>query len=109
MNHYDPLGQRPPAKSVNYRMSDFTDSDGGRSKYYGMPNMGGTPVHRGNEVPSRDKWLKGVTGRNTSSYDEGDDGSFGQRGPRGNGPSPVPSTPFSGGRPPAPIGATARY
>jgi hypothetical protein len=108
MNHYDPLGQFPPPRSLNHRVSDYTDTDAGRSNYYGTPNMGGPPVHRGNEAPSRDAWFRGVTGRNTSSYGEGDDGLYGQRGPKKDGPSPMPSTPFGGGRPPAPMGAAAR-
>jgi hypothetical protein len=103
MNHYDPLAQRYPAKTMGYRPSAYTNADAGRSDYYGMPNMGGPPVHRKNETPSREGWYSRVVGRGTdqsggwnpmgySGDGDGDDGYGGMGGVR--------TPPYGGGKPP---------
>jgi len=56
MNHYDPLAPRSAAKTLDYRLGSYTDSDAGRTQFYGRPNMGGEPFHRRNEMPSRSDW-----------------------------------------------------
>jgi hypothetical protein len=65
MHPYDPLGQRPPAKAISNRVGDYTNADAGRTDYYGTPNMGGPPVRRRNETPSRNDWYSRVMGRGT--------------------------------------------
>jgi hypothetical protein len=59
MSDYDPLSQYPKSRTFGMQPSmPPTESNKGREEAYGTPNMGGAPISRANEMPSRDMFVK---------------------------------------------------
>lgn len=60
---YDPLGAYGSRRGMNNPMGDYSTPHVGRTNKYGNPNMGQMPMHRRNEMPSRDSYFEALRGR----------------------------------------------
>lgn len=60
---YDPLGAYGSRRGMNNPMGDYSNPHVGRTNKYGNPNMGQMPMHRRNEMPTREAYRDALRGR----------------------------------------------